>query len=56
MINGVQEAQGYRRYGCIDEYIGNLTMNSTAAKRFREIRDEQGLQAALEWMHETDKP
>jgi enoyl-CoA hydratase len=30
-------------------------MESAAATRFREIRDEEGLQTALEWVHETDK-
>jgi enoyl-CoA hydratase len=56
MINGVQEAQGYRRYGRVDEFVGTVTRKSSAAQRFREIRDEEGLQAALEWMHGTDKP
>lgn len=55
MINDVQETQGYRRYGRIDEYLGALTMESETPTRFREIRDEEGLEAALEWMHETDK-
>lgn len=54
-INDVQETQGYRRYGRIDEYLGALTMESETPTRFREIRDEDGLEAALEWMHETDK-
>ncbi|ARS90645.1 enoyl-CoA hydratase/isomerase family protein [Natrarchaeobaculum aegyptiacum] len=56
MINGVQESQGFRRYGRVDEYVGALTMESSAARQFREIRDEEGLQAALEWVHESDKP
>ena len=55
MINDVQEAKGYRRYGRIDEYLGALTMQTETANRFREIRDEEGLEAALEWTHETDK-
>lgn len=55
MINSVQEAHGFRRYGRIDEYIGALTMETETPNRFREIRDEKGLQAALEWTHETDK-
>ena len=55
MINDAQETQGYRRYGRIDEYLGTLTMESAAATRFREIRDEEGLSAALEWVHGTDK-
>jgi len=55
MLNDVQETQGFRRYGRVDEYVGALTMESSSAERFREIRDEEGLQAALEWMHETDK-
>jgi enoyl-CoA hydratase len=31
-------------------------METDAPERFREIRDEEGLQAALDWMHGTDKP
>ena len=54
MINEAQEAQGDRR-GRIDEALATLTMEGAAAKRFREIRDEEGLDAALEWMHGTDK-
>jgi len=56
MVNDVQEAQGYRRYGRLAEFVGTMTMETDAAKRFREIRDEEGLDAALEWMHGTDKP
>ena len=56
MINDTQETQGYRRHGRVAEHLGTLTMETDAAKRFREIRDRDGLQAALEWMHETDKP
>ena len=56
MVNEVQETQGFRRYGRVEEYVGVLTMESSAPQRFREIRDEEGLQAALEWMHGTDKP
>ena len=55
MLNDVQETQGFQRYGRVDEYVGALTMESSAPERFREIRDDEGLQAALEWMHETDK-
>lgn len=54
MINEVQEAQGDRR-GRIDEALATLTMEGAAPTRFREIRDEEGLDAALEWMHGTDK-
>ena len=56
MLNDVQETQGYRRYGRVEEFVGSLTMETDAPERFREIRDEEGLQAALEWMHGTDKP
>jgi enoyl-CoA hydratase/carnithine racemase len=55
-INDVQESQGFRRYGRTDEYLGVLTMETEAAERFREIRDKEGLEAALEWTHEADKP
>ncbi|MFB6082648.1 MAG: enoyl-CoA hydratase/isomerase family protein [Halorientalis sp.] len=55
MVNDVQETQGYRRYGRLAESLGTLTMESETATEFREIRDEEGLGAALEWVHETDK-
>ena len=55
MINDVQETQGFRRHGRIAEYVGTLTMETSTPERFREIRDEEGLEAALEWMHGTDK-
>ncbi|MFB6172065.1 MAG: enoyl-CoA hydratase/isomerase family protein [Haloarculaceae archaeon] len=54
MVNEVQETQGDRR-GRIDEFLATLTMQSEAPATFRRIRDEEGLDAALEWMHETDK-
>jgi len=54
MVNEVQEAQGDRR-GRADEALASLTMEGAAPTKFREIRDEEGLDAALEWMHETDK-
>jgi len=55
MINDVQETQGYRRYGRVDGYANALTMHSSTPERFREIRGEEGLQAALEWTHGSDK-
>lgn len=55
LINEVQESQGYHR-GKIDEYLGVLSMETDTPRRFREIREEEGLDAALEWMHSADKP
>ncbi len=55
MINDVQTAQGYRSTS-LDEYLALLTMETETPKRFREIREEDGFEAALEWMHGTDKP
>lgn len=54
MVNEVQEAQGDRR-ARVDEALAALTMEGATPRRFREIREEEGLEAALEWMHETDK-
>lgn len=54
MINEVQAAQGYRTTS-IDEYLGILTTETATPKRFREIREAEGFEAALEWMHEADK-
>lgn len=55
MLTDVQEAQGFRRSGRVEEYIQLLTMETDAAQRFRELRDEEGLEAALAWTHETEK-
>lgn len=55
MINDVQAAQGDTQ-SRVDEALATLTMEGATPRRFREIRDEEGLEAALEWMHETDKP
>jgi len=55
MLNDVQTAQGYRD-SPLDEYLAILTMETETPKRFREIREAEGFEAALEWMHEADKP
>lgn len=55
MLNEVQESQGYHR-GKLDEYLGVLSMETETPKQFREIREEEGLDAALEWMHSANKP
>jgi enoyl-CoA hydratase len=55
MLTDVQEAQGFRRAGRVEEYAQLLTMETEPARRFREIRDEEGLQAALEWANEVEK-
>ncbi len=54
MINEVQESQGYHR-GKLDEYLGVLSMETETPKRFREIREKEGLDAAIDWMHSADK-
>lgn len=55
MVNEVQTAQGYRP-SAVDERLAILSMETETPKRFREIRDAEGFEAALEWMHEADKP
>lgn len=53
-INEAQESRGDRS-GRIDEYLGGLLQETEAPKTFREIREEEGLEAALDWTHEVDK-
>lgn len=53
-VNEVQESQGDRQ-GRIDEFLTTLLMQTRPPQTFREIREEEGLDAALEWTHEVDK-
>ena len=53
-LNDVQEDQGDRR-SPMDEYMTALLQETRPPKQFREIREAEGLDAALEWVHEVDK-
>ncbi len=56
-LNDVQETQGYRSNsaGNIDEYLFAVSSETETAKRFHEIVEEDGVNAAIEWMNSTEK-
>jgi enoyl-CoA hydratase len=54
-INVVEETQGYRTRGKLDEYLMGATTQSRAAREFNRICDEDGVDAAIEWMNNTYK-
>ena len=56
-LNDVQETQGYRSgsAGAVDEYLFAATAGTEAAGRFHDIVEEEGVSAAIEWMHTTEK-
>ena len=56
MLNDVMEAQGYRPGGRIGEFLATLSVQSEGAEEFYRIRDEEGMEAAIDWMHQADKP
>ncbi|MFO7925987.1 MAG: enoyl-CoA hydratase/isomerase family protein [Halobacteriota archaeon] len=56
-LNDIQETQGYRANsaGKIDEYLFAVTSETEAAHRFHEIVEEDGVNAAIEWMNTAEK-
>lgn len=56
-LNDIQETQGYRSNsaGQIDEYLFAVTSETETAHRFHEIVDEEGVNAAIEWMNTAEK-
>lgn len=56
MLNEAMERRGFRPRGQVSEAYATLSVETEWSKRFAEIRDEDGMEAAIEWMHETDKP
>ncbi len=56
-LNDIQETQGYRSNsaGQIDEYLFAVTSETETAHRFHEIVDEDGVNAAIEWMNTAEK-
>jgi enoyl-CoA hydratase len=56
-LNDVQETRGYRANsaGKLDEYLFAVTSETEAAHRFHEIVEEEGVNAAIEWMNTAEK-
>jgi enoyl-CoA hydratase len=55
MLNGVQEQQGFRPGVKNSEFIAGLAHLTEGGKTFHEITQEDGLNAAFEWMYNADK-
>ena len=56
LLNDVMEMQGYRPAVRSSGYVATLSHQTEFGKKFFEIREEEGVGAAIEWMNETDKP
>ncbi|TKX78122.1 enoyl-CoA hydratase/isomerase family protein [Halorubrum sp. SD626R] len=56
MLNDVVEMQGYRPAVRNSGYLATLSHQTGPGQKFFEIRDEEGVGAAINWMNETDKP
>lgn len=56
-LNHVQVSQGYRAGSAakVDEYLMALSTATETAAEFDRVRDEGGVNAAIEWMHEAEK-
>jgi enoyl-CoA hydratase/carnithine racemase len=55
MLNGVQDQQGFRPSVKNSEFIAALAHLTEGGKRFHELVESEGLNAAFEWMYEADK-
>jgi enoyl-CoA hydratase/carnithine racemase len=55
MLNGVQDQQGFRPSVKNSEFIAALSHMTEGGQRFHEIKEEEGLNAAFEWMYEAYK-
>lgn len=55
ILNDAMEEMGFRPDGDLDDYIWAMSMMVESNERFREIMAEQGLEAAIEWMHNEPK-
>jgi len=56
-LNDVQETRGYRSNsaGKLDEYLFAVTSETEAAHQFHDIVEEEGVNAAIEWMNTAEK-
>jgi enoyl-CoA hydratase/carnithine racemase len=55
MHNAALEMQGYRPTVRLSELADALVHKTEGGKKFFEIRDDEGVEAAIEWMNEADK-
>ncbi|WP_191967164.1 MULTISPECIES: enoyl-CoA hydratase/isomerase family protein [Haloferax] len=55
-LNDVMEVQGYRPGNKNTEFLASLTSLTEEGQRFYEIQEEDGFDAALDWMHGENKP
>lgn len=55
MLNDAMERGGFRPDGRLGELAATLTVLSGATDEFYAIRDAEGMDAAIEWMHGADK-
>jgi enoyl-CoA hydratase len=56
-LNDIQETQGYRSGSAakLDEYLFAVTSETETAHQFHDIVEEEGVNAAIEWMNTTEK-
>ena len=55
LLNDVLEQQGYRPTVRNSGYLATLSHQTEYGKEFFEIREREGIGAAIEWMNETEK-
>ena len=55
-LNSVEEMQGYRPHIIQSRFIDALGHHTAEGKEFYRVRDQEGMDSALEYMNEVDKP
>lgn len=56
MFNDAMRQMGYQAPdGRLDRYLWAFSANTTVKEKFARIQAEEGLEAAIEWMHSTEK-
>lgn len=55
MLNGAMEQQGFRPSVKQSEFVATVAHLTAAGKEFHRLVEEEGLNAAFEWMYEADK-
>lgn len=55
MLNGVQDQQGFRPAVKNSEFLAALGHLTEGGQRFHELIEEEGLNAAFDWMYGADK-
>lgn len=54
-LNEAMEKQGFALDGKVEHYLWAISMMTETGERFRDIVAEEGVTAAIEWMHEAEK-